>query len=67
MDMMSKISIVENIGSKLPEYVDILQDQSQYGMKDPQEEMVFSTVHKFQCVEMDTVRLLDDFIYMGIL
>ena len=66
MDMMSKISIVEKFGSKLPEYVDILQEQSQYGMKDPQVEMVFSTVHKFQGVEMDTVRLLDDFIYMGI-
>ena len=67
MEMMSKISIVEKFGSKLPEYVDILQEQySQYGMKGPQVEMVFSTVHKFQGVEMDTVRLLDDFIYIGI-
>ena len=45
MEMMSKISIVEKFGSKLPGYVDILQEQSQYGMKDPQVEMVFSTVH----------------------
>ena len=66
MDMMSKISIVEKFGSKLPEYVDILQEQGQYGRKDPQVEMVFSTVHKFKGLEMDTVRLLDDFIYMGI-
>ena len=29
-------------------------------------EMVFSTVHKFKGLEMDTVRLLDDFIYLGI-
>jgi hypothetical protein len=35
-------------------------------MKDPQVEMVFNTVHKYQGVEMDTVRLLDDFIYIGI-
>ena len=66
MDMMSNISIVEKFGSKLPDYVDMLQEQSQYGMKDPQVEMVTSTVHKFYGVEMDTVRLLDDFIYMGI-
>ena len=28
MDMMTKISIVEKFGSKLPEYVDPLQEQS---------------------------------------
>ena len=47
MGMMSKISIVEKFGSNLPEYVEILQEQSQYGMEDPQVEIVFSTVHKF--------------------
>ena len=44
----------------MPEYVNILQEQSQYGMKDPQMEMVFSTVHKFKGLEMVTVRMLDD-------
>ena len=66
LETMSKISIVDKFGSKLPEYVEILQEQSQYGMEDPQVEMVFSTVHKFKGLEMDTVRLLDDFIYLGI-
>jgi superfamily I DNA/RNA helicase len=28
--------------------------------------MVFSTVHKFKGLEMVTVRMLDDFIYLGI-
>ena len=35
-------------------------------MEDPQVEMVFSTVHKFKGLEMVTVRMLDDFIYLGI-
>ena len=66
MGMMSKISIVEKFGSNLPEYVEILQEQSQYGMEDPQVEIVFSTVHKFKGLEMDTVSLLDDFNYLEI-
>ena len=47
MGMMSKISLVKKYRSNLPEYVEILQEQSQYGMEDPQVEIVFSTFHKF--------------------
>ena len=66
MEMKSKMLIVETIGTKLPEYVEIIQEQSKYGMHDPRVDMVFSTVHKFKGLEMDTVRLLDDFNYTGI-
>ena len=66
MQIKSKILIVQTFGTKLPEYVDIIQEQSQYGMHDPRVDMVFSTFHKFKGLEMDTVRLLDDFNYTGI-
>jgi len=66
MEMIGKINIVEAFGAKLPEYIEIIQDQSKYGMHDPQVDIVFSTVHKFKGLEMDTVRLLDDFFYTGI-
>ena len=66
LEMMSKVSIGETIESMLPEYVEIFQEQSQCGMEDPLVEMVFSTVHKFKGQEMDTVRLLDVFIFLGI-
>jgi hypothetical protein len=36
LEMMSKISIVDKFGSMFPEYVEILQEQSQCGMEDPQ-------------------------------
>ena len=35
-------------------------------MGDPQVEIVFSAVHKFKSLEMDTVSLLDDFNYLEI-
>ena len=63
LEMMSKIMIVDKFGSNLPGHVEVLMDQSQYGMEDPRVDMVFSTVHKFKGLEMDTVRLLNDFIY----
>ena len=66
LEMMSKINIVEKFGNNLPGYVEILQYQSQYGMDDSRVEMVFSTVHKFKGLEMDTVRLLDDFQFIGL-
>jgi len=66
MEMIGKINIVDAFGAKLPEYIEIIQDRSQYGMHDPDVEIVFSTVHKFKGLEMDTVRLLDDFFYTGI-
>ena len=66
MEMKGKILIIETFGTKMPEYVEIIQEQSQYGMHDPRVDIVFSTVHKFKGLEMDTVRLLDDFNYTGI-
>ena len=66
MEMIGKINIVDAFGAELPEYIEILQNQSQYGMHDQQVQIVFSTVHKFKGLEMDTVRLLDDFFYTGI-
>ena len=66
MEMKGKILIIETFGNKMPEYVEIIQEQSQYEMHDPRVDMVFSTIHKFKGLEMDTVRLLDDFNYTGI-
>jgi len=63
---LSKILIVEKFGDKLPGYIEILREQSQFGMEDPRVKFVFSTVHKFKGLEMDNVRLLDDFNYIGI-
>eukprot|EP00092_Neocalanus_flemingeri_P016157 GFUD01017486.1.p1 GENE.GFUD01017486.1~~GFUD01017486.1.p1 ORF type:complete len:966 (+),score=316.83 GFUD01017486.1:53-2899(+) len=66
LEMLSKIMIVQKFAGKLPGYVDILMEQSQFAMEDTRVDMVFSTVHKFKGLEMDTVRLLDDFAFIGV-
>ena len=65
-ELLGKINIVETYKNKLPGYVDILEEQSQYSILDTKVKYIFSTVHKFKGLECDTVRLLDDFNYLDI-
>ena len=64
-EMIGKINIVEKFREKIPEYVDILKEQIVH-IEDPGPILVFTTVHKFKGLEMEVVRLLDDFYYEGI-
>ena len=72
VEMLGKIRIVEKYKEKIPQIVKTLQDQRSKAEKggeevdDPEVKFVFSTVHKFKGLEMDNVRLLDDFIYQGL-
>ena len=64
-EMISKIKIVEKYGAKIPEFLKICREQS-LDIDDRRVTYVFSTVHKFKGLEMENVRLLDDFYYDGI-
>ena len=66
MEMLGKINIVEKYGPKIHEQINILRNQCQNSMDDAGVKYVFSTVHKFKGLEMDHVRLLDDFNFAGV-
>jgi len=64
-EMIGKIKIVEKYGIQVPKFVEILEQQTS-NIDDPGVKFVFSTVHKFKGLEMENVRLLDDFFYDGL-
>ena len=61
MEMLSKINIVEKYGKSILDHINILKNQSRNNMEDAGVKYVFSTVHRFKGLEMNHVRLLDDF------
>ena len=64
--MLGKINIVEKYGTKILELIKILKKQCQNSMEAVGMKYVFSTVHKFKGLEMNHVRLLDDFNFAGV-
>ena len=66
MEMWGKIKIVEKYGRSILDHINILKKQCQNSMDDPGVKYVFSTVHKFKGLEMNHVRLLDDFYFASV-
>ena len=65
-ETLGKINIVEMYGSSIIEYINIMKNQSQSDMDATGVKYVFSTVHKFKGLEMNHVRLLEDFNFAGV-
>ena len=61
LENLFKMEIVDTYKDKIPEYVNILLEQSNNSFTSDNVKYIFSTVHRFKGLECDVVRLLDDF------